>query len=121
MKEDTENQRNSSNEVGNEDRSFESQQEDLVHSDNALKGFIPQGGDHFKPINENDQDDEEMNDDVDDEVNDVNEMDENADQDTNGENSENDPGTGNNENQSNVPLEFPDRNVDRNYTDPQAR
>lgn len=117
MKEDTENQKNSSNEFGNEDRSFESQQEDLVHSDNALKGFIPQGGDHFKPINENDQDDEEMNDD---DVNDVNEMDENADQDTNGENSENDPDTGNNGNQSDIPLEFPDRNHDRNYRDPHA-
>jgi len=107
MKEDTENQRNSFNEVGNDARSLESQQEDLVHSDNALKGFIPQGGDHFNPFNENDQDDEEM--------------DENADRETNGENSENDPDTGNNGNQSNIPLEFPDRNHDRNYTDPHAR
>ena len=98
MKEDTENQRNSFNEVGNEARSLESQHEDLVHSDNALKGFIPQGGDHFNLFNENDQDDEEMDDDVDDEVNDVDEMDENADRETNGENSENDPNTGNNGN-----------------------
>jgi len=115
MKEFTEDtKKNSADE--NEGRSVEFRQEDLVHSDNALKGLVPQGANHFNPIDEEvDQDEEELDEELED---DLDEMDEDSDQEINNNNDNDDPDERGKGDQSDIPLEFPERGPDRNYTTP---
>ncbi len=117
MKEYSENKKNPVIEENNDISSVESYQEDLVHSDNALKGLIPQEGNHFNPFDQVDEDDEEDNDALDD---DPEERDDDIDQENNHEWNNEVPERWNQENQNDIPLEFPDRSPNRNYTNPQA-
>ena len=117
MKEYSEDNRNSLNEDSNETRSAEVEQEELVHGDNALKGLIPQGSDHFNPIDQDD-DDDELDDELDDE--DLDDQDEEVDPEISYGRDDEDPDRRNRGGESDIPLEFPDRGPDRNYTAPQA-
>lgn len=120
MKEYSENQKNPVIEE-NDISSVESYQEDLVRSDNALKGLIPQEGNHFNPFDQADEDNEEEYEEDNEELDDdPEERDDDIDQENKHEWNNEDPERWNQRNQSDIPPEYPDRSPNRNYTNPQA-
>lgn len=114
MKDNSEDQNISGNEDFTQNRSIESDQENFVQGENALKGLIPQNSEEHNPFDENDENEDDLDESD-------NESEDEIDQNNNDEFEESDSENENKAEQSDIPLEFPDRGSYHNYIDPSGK